>query len=160
MNGRAITQLGLVLLGMWVLTQSIWAFLFGLTTGSSEPRSLIPAVVLLGLSYGFVFHSKAIATRFLPEVVGASEVASPDAGRVAVGLLGLFLLGVTIPRLFEFSASILRPELLQQDMAVLQRFSLAGAASQLVLALWLIRRPDQVLALWLPPSEGLNSGSQ
>jgi hypothetical protein len=158
-NGKAVMQLGLGLMGLWLLVQSVWAFAFGLGSGSFDPSSfgaltrMIPAFALLGFSYALVFHGDAIATRFFPQVLEAPEIASPGAGRVAVGVLGLLLLGAAIPRLADFAPSVLRPELLQHDVVVLQRFSLAGAAGQVALALWLIRRPEAVLSLWLPDVE-------
>ncbi|HEX4936521.1 MAG TPA: hypothetical protein VFV33_25245 [Gemmatimonadaceae bacterium] len=157
MNGKTWCQLSLGLLGLWVLSQAIALFSFMMSylvnfgagaSGVSAVVNLLPAFLLLGLSYVLVVRGDAVAERFFPGVVTAPEGATPAIGAGAIGMVGLLLVGVAIPPCIRAVYPFLQPESLERHQAISRWFDLAASVAQLAFGGWLARRPQDVLRLW------------
>ena len=154
-----LAALGLGLLGLYALVEAlVGAMNVAATLVLSQNvmilrgvllSEFVPAALLLAIGYVLVFHNTAVAAAMFPGMDVSSE---PDAGslpRVLVGLTGMLLLGMAIPGLIRaaFAYSMGRNFQSATSLA-LQLRGLIGSAVQGALAVYLILRPDRVLALW------------
>jgi hypothetical protein len=161
MNSRALSQVGIGLVGIWVLVQALFASLrvmVNLQAFASGPRPalafamVIPVVLLFGLSYVLLLHNATVAKRLFPSLEDPAEPATPDLPRTLVGLLGVFLLCTAIPPVVQL---IPGSQFSSAGTAALQLRALIGYALQVVVGIFLILRPARVLELWQPAvSEG------
>jgi hypothetical protein len=155
MNGRAVSQVGLGLFGVWVLVQALFAsirVLGSLQTFPSGPRPaiavamVIPVVLLFVLSYVLVLHNATVAQRLFPNLGDSAEPGTPDLPRILVGLLGVFLFCTAIPPVLQ----MIPRQMFNTETLILERGALAGYAVQVALAIFLVLRPARILELWQP----------
>jgi hypothetical protein len=132
MNGKALSQVGLGLFGIWVLVQALFAtlrVLVNLQAFANGPRPaiavamVIPVVLLFALSYVLVLQNATVAKRLFPDLGDSIEHAVPELPRILVGLLGVFLFCTAIPPLLQVLPG---SQLSSAGTAILQRRALAG----------------------------------
>ncbi len=162
MNGRAVSQVGLGLLGIWVLVQALIAsfrVLGNLQALESSPHpamaaaTIIPVALLFALSYVLVAHNAGVSQRMFPKL-GDANLAASGLARILVGLLGVFLFCTALPPLLQVLPSLRASEPFSPAAIILQRRALAGYAAQAVLAILLTLRPALVLTIWERPAQG------
>lgn len=164
MNGRMLARLGLGLLGVLALAQVLFGIVnlvtalaaFSDSAGRSRPALLLiglPIAVLLGLSYVLMFHNASVAEVIFPDLDGAAGAGGPDLPRVLVGLLGVLVLAMALPQLVRAALTVVPGDpYLSREMVRSRVRDLAGYGLEALLALFLILRPQRVLALWHPAS--------
>ena len=160
MNGKALSQVGLGLLGVWVLVQALIAsfrVLSNLQALASSPQpalaaaTIIPVAMLFLVSYVLVVHNAAAAKRMFPNLPDGTDHARSGQAPILVGLLGVFLFCMAIPQLLQLLPSLRPSDPLAAGTIALQRRALAGYGIQVVLAMILTLRPAVILRLWERP---------
>ena len=120
--------------------------------GGGSPRNLllaeaVPVALLLAVGYILVFHNAQVATAIFPEFGAASEHGSADLARILVCLAGVVLLGEAIPGLSSavFSYFAVR-DFQSASSRAMQVRGFIGSGVQLAFAVYLITRPERILA--------------
>ena len=160
MNSRQLAQVGLGLIGVWALLTSLTylASLSAVVGGGEPPGPVmlfvgVPAALLLGLSYWLVFHNARLAATIAPDTESTSAHGAADLSRVLVVLLGVYLLVIAIPSLLNavmtFIAAGEYPVAPSTGGPV--RY-LLGSGVQAAIALFLIFRPERLLAFARRPT--------
>jgi hypothetical protein len=157
MNNRSLSELGLGLLGVWALLQALVGFMniaasIVIFPNPEALRSVLlaeaaPVALLLAVGYVLVFHNAAVATAIFPDF-GSKRDHNPDLTRVLTGIVGVLLLGVAIPGLIRavFTLVALR-EFQSSSSRALQVREFVGFGAQAAFALFLIVRPERLLAI-------------
>lgn len=152
MNSRQLAQVGLGLIGVSALLDALRIFWTIAFAGDSIPRGsaivvvAVPLALLLGLSYVLVFRSAQLAATIAPDVEGTEEHGASDLPRILVVLLGVMLLvqaaPVTINSILAFFAAGEYPGTPRAG----EFRAFVGYGVQVAIALFLIMRPERLLA--------------
>lgn len=153
MTSRQLAQVGLGLIGVWALLDALRIFAGVASMGDAAPQGryilvvAMPLALLLGFSYVLVFRSGQLVSTIAPDAQSAAKHDSHDLPRILVMLLGVWLLvqatPVIVNQILAFVVAGEFPE--AQQRAVISR-ALIGYAIQVAIALFLIMRPERLLA--------------
>lgn len=155
MNSRQMAQVGLGLIGIWLVADALLLFVsFASAGGESEGSFLVfvfvgvPFALILGFSYLLVFHNAALARAIAPHADAAVEPGSTDLAKVLFALLGVLLLSESIPSLLNHIVSVAFSAA-QQYSNPGERAGLTGSllatAAKAAIGWYLIARPERLL---------------
>ena len=151
MNSRQLAQVGLGLIGVWVLLNALNGFMmfaavFGASRGPMLFAIAVPVALMLGLSYVLVFHGSQLAAAIAPDVSAANQHGAPDLDRVLVVLLGVMLLVQAIPGTLSTVLGYLAAgEFQASPSRAVPARAFIGHGVQIAIALYLIVRPERLL---------------
>jgi hypothetical protein len=152
-TSRQLAQVGLGLIGVWALLDALRMFAGIAFAGSDGPRGIdmlvvaVPLALLVGLSYVLVFRSSSLAAAIAPEGHTNSEHSAANISRTLVMLLGVMLLAQSVPTLINIGLAFLAAGEFPEgapNSGLLRNF--VGSGVQFAIALFLIIRPDRLLA--------------
>jgi hypothetical protein len=151
-NSRQLAHVGIGLIGVWALLTALSGLMMlSAVVGSGEPPGPVlvsvgvPFALILGLSYVLVFHNAKLAEAIAPATVSDSPQGATDLARVLVVLLGVHLLVVAIPSVLNHVLTFLAAGEFRDPSSGGPVRYFIGSVVQVVLAVYLIVRPDRLL---------------
>jgi hypothetical protein len=164
-NARQIAQIGIGLIGIYVLASAVQLFASylgmagragGAPIGSTVMFIGIPLALLLGFSYVLVFHNAQFAKAIVPDSDATITGDGTDLARVAFALLGVMLLSDGIPSLINhvlsFVASASQEYSNPGERLAITR-SVVGVAAKVAIGWYVIARPKRLLDAVRRPME-------
>lgn len=164
MNNRQLAQVGLGLIGVWALLDALSIFSTIAFAGAAGPHGsdllvvAIPLALLLGLSYVLVFRGAQLAATIAPvapDAGAAREHGAVDISRTLVVLLGVMLFVQAAPLMVNAVLAFFAAGEFPDASSRAGPFrGFIGLGVQVAIALFLIMRPERLLAyVHRPPRE-------
>jgi hypothetical protein len=111
-NARRLAQVGLGLIGIWLLAQTLTVFatiarIGGIAGGGAFFFAAgVPFLLMLGFSYVLVFHNASLARAIAPDPAATIESNGTDIARVLFALMGVLLLSEAIPAVLNLLVAV------------------------------------------------------
>ncbi len=155
-NARRLAQVGLGLIGIWLLAQILTMFATIARIGGAAGGGVflfaagIPFILMLGFSYVLVFHNASLARAIAPDPAAAIESNGTDLARVLFALMGVVVLSEAIPAVVSLLVA-LAISASQEYSSVNERVApvraLFAAAVKGGIGWYLIAKPERLLEI-------------
>jgi hypothetical protein len=150
MNNRQLAQVGLGLLGVWVLLTAITEFIQIAAVVSASIVALtlaeiLPVGLMLGLSYLLIFHNARVTTAIFPDVDSTTDADGLTLSRALVALTGIMLLVRATPSALNIILAYMTADGIDPTMRGRVLRPLLGAALPIGVGIYLLTRPQRLI---------------
>jgi hypothetical protein len=162
MNARRLAQVGIGLIGVWLVGQALMLFVTFASMGAMPGREFalsagVPFVLMLAFSYLLVFHNASLARAIAPDPAANIDSGGADIARVLFALLGVLLVSEAIPSMLN-SLAAMAMSANQEYSSVTQRAgpirSLLASAVKGAIGWYLIANPGRLIEIVKRPLGG------